>query len=164
MVAAEFGPEPEAGDGAPALVAAADLGNEIGAVVVRGGRVDLAGGALRRVKSPTLLIVGEHARAARFVLDPATGQPVLPVLADVFTAGEVALLAPDESTDSLQLLASPIEIDPARHEACDRHQIYFGRPEFARWALLEIESIRRLDDVLDGEIPRYAEALDRLGQ
>ncbi len=46
--------------GGAALVAAADLGNEIGAVVVRGGRVDLAGGALRRVKCPTLLIVGEH--------------------------------------------------------------------------------------------------------
>jgi len=46
--------------GGAALVAAADLGDEISAVVVRGGRVDLAGGALRRVKCPTLLIVGEH--------------------------------------------------------------------------------------------------------
>ena len=45
--------------GGAALVAAADLNEEISAVVVRGGRVDLAGGALRRVKCPTLLIVGE---------------------------------------------------------------------------------------------------------
>jgi len=45
--------------GGAALVAAADLGDAISAVVVRGGRVDLAGGALRRVKCPTLLIVGE---------------------------------------------------------------------------------------------------------
>lgn len=43
-----------------ALVAAADLGRTIGAVVSRGGRPDLAGGALRRVKCPTLLIVGER--------------------------------------------------------------------------------------------------------
>jgi pimeloyl-ACP methyl ester carboxylesterase len=43
-----------------ALVAAADLPEEISAVVVRGGRVDLAGGALRRVRCPTLLIVGER--------------------------------------------------------------------------------------------------------
>jgi len=44
--------------GGAALVAAADLGKAIGAVVSRGGRPDLAGGALRRVKCPTLLIVG----------------------------------------------------------------------------------------------------------
>jgi pimeloyl-ACP methyl ester carboxylesterase len=45
--------------GAAALVAAADLGDDVRAVVSRGGRPDLAGAALRRVKSPTLLIVGE---------------------------------------------------------------------------------------------------------
>ena len=44
--------------GGAALVAAAELGNEIGAVVSRGGRPDLAADALTRVKSPTLLIVG----------------------------------------------------------------------------------------------------------
>src|SRR5215216_3879004 len=45
--------------GGAALVAAAEIGEEIGAVVSRGGRPDLAGPeALQRVKSPTLLIVG----------------------------------------------------------------------------------------------------------
>jgi putative phosphoribosyl transferase len=44
--------------GGAALVAAAEIGDEIGAVVSRGGRPDLAGDALPRVKSPTLLIVG----------------------------------------------------------------------------------------------------------
>ncbi|MCI0337470.1 MAG: dienelactone hydrolase family protein [Acidobacteria bacterium] len=44
--------------GGAALVAAAELGDEIGAVVSRGGRPDLAGAALSRVPSPTLLIVG----------------------------------------------------------------------------------------------------------
>ena len=44
--------------GGAALVAAAEPGNEIGAVVSRGGRPDLAADALTRVKSPTLLIVG----------------------------------------------------------------------------------------------------------
>jgi putative phosphoribosyl transferase len=42
---------------AAALVAAAEVAH-IGAVVSRGGRPDLAGHALRRVKAPTLLIVG----------------------------------------------------------------------------------------------------------
>lgn len=43
---------------AAALVAAAYLGPEVGAVVSRGGRPDLAGSALERVMAPTLLIVG----------------------------------------------------------------------------------------------------------
>jgi putative phosphoribosyl transferase len=40
------------------LVAAAELGSRIGAVVSRGGRPDLAGAALKMVTAPTLLIVG----------------------------------------------------------------------------------------------------------
>ncbi len=43
---------------AAALVAAAELGSRIGAVVSRGGRPDLAGSALKMVTAPTLLIVG----------------------------------------------------------------------------------------------------------
>lgn len=43
---------------AAALVAAADLGSRISAVVSRGGRPDLAGTALPDVVAPTLLIVG----------------------------------------------------------------------------------------------------------
>jgi dienelactone hydrolase len=43
--------------GAAALAAAADH-PEVRAVVVRGGRPDLAGDALRKVRAPTLMIVG----------------------------------------------------------------------------------------------------------
>jgi dienelactone hydrolase len=43
-----------------ALVAAARLPGDIGAVVSRGGRPDLAGENLSRVQAPTLLIVGEN--------------------------------------------------------------------------------------------------------
>lgn len=43
---------------AAALIAAAEFGNSISAVVSRGGRPDLAGEALRTVTAPTLLIVG----------------------------------------------------------------------------------------------------------
>jgi putative phosphoribosyl transferase len=43
---------------AAALVAAAELPDDIGAVVSRGGRPDLAGDALNSVRAPTLLIVG----------------------------------------------------------------------------------------------------------
>lgn len=46
--------------GGAALAAAAERPNEVGAVVSRGGRPDLAGDALPRVQAPTLLIVGGH--------------------------------------------------------------------------------------------------------
>jgi len=46
--------------GGAALVAAAEVGPRIGAVVSRGGRPDLAGAALPHVESPTLLIVGGY--------------------------------------------------------------------------------------------------------
>jgi dienelactone hydrolase len=47
---------------AAALVAAADRPVAVRAVVSRGGRPDLAGDALPRVRAPTLLIVGERDR------------------------------------------------------------------------------------------------------
>ena len=43
---------------AAALVAAANQGTEVKAVVSRGGRPDLAGNTLAKVQAPTLLIVG----------------------------------------------------------------------------------------------------------
>jgi dienelactone hydrolase len=43
---------------AAALVASAELSQDVGAVVSRGGRPDLAGDALPRGQAPTLLIVG----------------------------------------------------------------------------------------------------------
>ena len=44
--------------GGAALVAAAQKPDDVGAVVSRGGRPDLAGAALARVQAPTLLLVG----------------------------------------------------------------------------------------------------------
>src|SRR5438309_1288891 len=44
--------------GGAALVAAAELPDDVDAVVSRGGRPDLAGAALPKVQAPTLLIVG----------------------------------------------------------------------------------------------------------
>jgi pimeloyl-ACP methyl ester carboxylesterase len=43
---------------AAALVAAAELGRDVAAIVSRGGRPDLAGAALERVSAPTLFLVG----------------------------------------------------------------------------------------------------------
>ena len=49
-----------ASTGAAAALVAAAHDSSIRAVVSRGGRPDLAGGALRRVQAPTLLIVGSR--------------------------------------------------------------------------------------------------------
>ena len=46
--------------GGAALMAAAERPQEVAAVVSRGGRPDLAGAALAKVATPTLLIVGGH--------------------------------------------------------------------------------------------------------
>jgi pimeloyl-ACP methyl ester carboxylesterase len=46
--------------GAAALLAAATLVSEVGAVVTRGGWADLAAPALTRIQAPTLLVVGER--------------------------------------------------------------------------------------------------------
>ena len=45
-----------------ALLAAAELPEEVWAVVSRAGRPDLAGAALAKVRAPTLLVVGENDR------------------------------------------------------------------------------------------------------
>jgi putative phosphoribosyl transferase len=45
---------------AAALVAAAEISQYVGAIVSRGGRPDLAGDALPKVQTPTLLIVGRN--------------------------------------------------------------------------------------------------------
>ncbi|HEY2952293.1 MAG TPA: alpha/beta family hydrolase [Verrucomicrobiae bacterium] len=60
--------------GGAALVAAAQLGSVIGAVVSRGGRPDLAGAALARVEAPTLLIVGERDDVVVELNEAAYGQ------------------------------------------------------------------------------------------
>ncbi|MGH9639496.1 MAG: dienelactone hydrolase family protein, partial [Bryobacteraceae bacterium] len=58
MIERRFGYFGASTGAAAALVAAAQFGRKIGAVVSRGGRPDLAGEALERVKAPTLLIAG----------------------------------------------------------------------------------------------------------
>jgi putative phosphoribosyl transferase len=76
---------------AAALSAAAAAGDEVGAVVSRGGRPDLAGEALGRVTAPTLLIVGEHDPAvldlnlaARARMTCETGLEIVPGATHLF--------------------------------------------------------------------------------
>jgi putative phosphoribosyl transferase len=89
-----------------ALWAAAELGQEIGAVVSRGGRPDLAAARLPEVRAPVLLIVGgrddvvlELNRQARSLLGAPAEIAVVPGATHLFeepgALEEVALLAGD---------------------------------------------------------------------
>ncbi|MDO8502177.1 MAG: dienelactone hydrolase family protein [Gemmatimonadaceae bacterium] len=92
--------------GGAALVAAADRPDRVSAVVSRGGRPDLAGAALPRVKAPTLLIVGgrdeqviELNRAAMAQMHAPVTLEIVPGATHLFeepgTLQQVARLARD---------------------------------------------------------------------
>ena len=90
---------------AAALIAAADRPELVHAVVSRGGRPDLAGDALERVKAPTLLIVGGadeevlalNWSALRRLATPTREMQIVPGATHLFeehgALGRVAVLA-----------------------------------------------------------------------
>lgn len=59
---------------AAALIAAAELPNNVDAVVSRGGRPDLADSALPKVQAPTLLIVGGYDEPVIYLNEQALAQ------------------------------------------------------------------------------------------
>jgi putative phosphoribosyl transferase len=77
---------------AAALIAAADLGKTVSAVVSRGGRPDMASPYLQRVLAPTLFIVGErdeevlelNREALKHVASPAKQLVVIPFATHLF--------------------------------------------------------------------------------
>ncbi len=68
---------------AAALVAAAEGGDAVAAVVSRGGRPDLAGAALPAVGAPTLLIVGSRDRQVLELNRAAAAQMTAPVAIEI---------------------------------------------------------------------------------
>lgn len=68
---------------AAALIAAADKAGQVSAVVSRGGRPDLAGEALPRVRAPTRLIVGGDDTAVIEMNRDAAGEMRCPVRVDI---------------------------------------------------------------------------------
>ena len=92
--------------GGAAMVAAAEMDDDIGAVVSRGGRPDMAGEALSRVIAPTMLIVGGSDEAIIRLNEEALGKlqcvkelKIVPGATHLFEEPgkleEVALLAAD---------------------------------------------------------------------
>jgi putative phosphoribosyl transferase len=118
-----------ASTGAAAALVAAAMRREIAAVVSRGGRPDLAGPALARVRAPTLLIVGGADETVlelnRAALQPLPGEKrlvVVPGATHLFqeqgALEEVARLAVDWFS---RHLAGPDEVAarPAMREAVE---------------------------------------------
>jgi pimeloyl-ACP methyl ester carboxylesterase len=95
---------------AAALIAAAQLPDEVDAVVSRGGRPDLAGSALAGVQAPTLLIVGGLDRTVLQLNREARAQIPAPCeLAVVEGAGH--LFEEDDALAQVAALASDWFVD-----------------------------------------------------
>jgi dienelactone hydrolase len=91
---------------AAALIAAAERPDRVRAVVARGGRPDLAGPALSRVRAPTLLIVGERD----------------PIVIDLNREAARQLTAPHEIVvvpGATHLFEEPGALDEVSRLACD---------------------------------------------
>jgi hypothetical protein len=108
--------------------------------------------------------VGDVTEPCKFVLDPSSGEPVLPVTVEALRSEELMLYLPDDGLDNpecLQVHAAASEIDPNREAAADRWLAYHQRPTHARWARLRVQSVKRLDEVIDGDLVRLANPLAR---
>lgn len=107
---------------------------------------------------------GELLIDCRYVLDPSTGSPVMPVPAQALAEHrsptddpdrEVVLFVPDDAHEhageALQMLAIPEPLDPRTHEAGDRYLVYHGTPSERNWAIFSVQSVRWAGVVVSGE-------------
>lgn len=105
-----------------------------------------------------VVLVDERPLPVAYVLDPATGNPVVPLAADgpdaidPEQAEALVMMIPDEGDGCLQLQAAVIDLDPHRHEAPDRHLIYHGPSNQRRWGLLEVSAARVQNRVFDAQL------------
>ncbi|PPB80035.1 erythromycin esterase-like protein [Albidovulum inexpectatum] len=142
-----------------ALLAAAELGDRIGAVVSRGGRPDLAGPRLADVTAPTLLIVGGNDQTVldlnRRALEQLRCEKLLRIVPG---AGH--------------LFEGPGELEIVTDMAGAWFQHYLARsevplsppPEVAKAPLTPAEAVRAAAEPLpDPDDPEFGVAFDRYG-
>ena len=99
--------------GGAALMASAQLGETVGAVVSRGGRPDLASAWLSKVKSPTLLLVGE--------LDPVVIELNQSALNRLSCPKELCLIP-----GATHLFEEPGTLENAAHQAAEWFKKYLS--------------------------------------
>ena len=109
--------------------------------------------AQRRIASclDGVLRADEDFARVRIVIDPGTGWPACPMATEVLDAGSWSLYLPEDDPEFVQLTVTPREVDPQNHDAADRWMAYYGRPKFARFAVLEVNTYKRLDEAYDGD-------------
>jgi len=118
-----------------------------------------------------IITVDEVLHRRNIVIDPDTGEFVAALPPSLEDAESVVLHVPDESRESLQLMAECRSLDANRDAACDRLLIYHGRAEGAKfvamrpidvkWALgtVQIENFL-LSNPLAKEEPRLCRLLN----
>ncbi len=103
-----------------------------------------------------ILMLDERVEPVRFVLDPSTGAPIMPVQPDLAEADVLTLHVPDDSPLSLQILGTPRPLDPDADARCDRFLIYLGQPRgrnLRSWIMLAIEGVRFEGEIIEaGEV------------
>ena len=106
---------------------------------------------LRR-HSHGILQLPDRIEPVRFIIDPVSGEPVIPVHADVPDVDSLTLHVPDESPLALQLMGEPVRLDPDREASCDRFLIYLGHPKGRNeraWVRLSIMGARFEADLVE---------------
>jgi pimeloyl-ACP methyl ester carboxylesterase len=99
-----------------AVMAAAKLGDQIGAVVSRGGRPDLASAWLPKVKTPTLLLVGE--------LDPMVIELNRQAMQRMTCPVELRLIP-----GATHLFEEPGTLEAVAHEAAGWFKTHLAKPQ-----------------------------------
>jgi len=109
--------------------------------------------ALRHLRSETqgVLSFDEHTQPVRYILDPATGRIVMPVIAAAVLASEHILHTPDESDDAMSLLLSPDEIDRERDSLVDRWRAHHSQEQDVNFVSCVIDMVRWRGMVIDGD-------------
>lgn len=99
-----------------------------------------------------LLAAADRIEPVRFVIDPASGRPVVAVQPDLVDCDALTLHVPDDDDLALQMLGSPVPLDPALDPRCDRFLIHLGQPKGRHqrsWIMLAVEQVRFLGQVID---------------
>lgn len=110
-----------------------------------------AGRCLVRRFTRGILAFGDRRADARFIIDGATGTPVLPVEPAASRCSELRFHLPAEADEVCQLLLTPAVIPrPEADEAVDRWAAYHGRSPSSVWVRCAIEAAKTADTVYDG--------------
>ena len=88
-----------------------------------------------------------------YVVSPADGRLVAPVMVAMLQAEETVLFVPEVGEGALELLVTLYEFDEHGPEGglTDRWRIHHGEPSDVRWAHLDLDAAKHDGVVIDGD-------------